>query len=145
MANKVIYHKDPLGLMSGKIPQDYLRLVQSLIRPDDEEPSPVQQMPLPIIPVQSTQPSGHRPSDICVFCQKAKHKFPLFCRKLQRMKATHILDIMQHHGIQCEMCLDINHPTAKCKLIKNGKLKKCHIKMNGIKCNQYHCKYLHRY
>ena len=37
-----------LGLMSGEIPQDYLRLVQSLIRPDDEEPSPVQQMPLPI-------------------------------------------------------------------------------------------------
>ena len=145
MARKVIYHKDPLGLMSGKIPQDYLRLVQSLIRPDDEEPSPVQQRPLPIIPVQSTQPSGHRPSDICVFCQKTKHKFPLFCRKLQRMKATHILDIMQNHGIQCEMCLDINHRTAKCKLIKNGKLKKCHIKVNGVKCNQYHCRFLHRY
>ena len=54
MAYKVNYHKDPLGLMSGKIPQDYLRLVQSLIRPDDEEPSPVQQRPLPIIPVNDT-------------------------------------------------------------------------------------------
>ena len=34
MSSNVNFHKDPLGLMSGQVPKDYLKIVQSLIRPD---------------------------------------------------------------------------------------------------------------
>ena len=107
MPLKMNFHKDPLGLMSGEIPQDYLNIVQSLIRPDVKPP--VQQKPptpgIKLYKIQSTQ-TKPKPSVICVSCQKAKHKFPIFCRKLQKMNP-----IMRNHGIQCKMCLDTNHIT----------------------------------
>ena len=129
MASTVNFRKDPLGLMSGQIPKDYLKIVQSLIRPD--EPPPVQQ-------------TDKKPN-VCPFCQKAKHKYPIFCRKLKKLNPRHILYIMRNNGIQCHMCLDTTHLTEDCKQIKNNIMQKCHITVNGVKCNQYHCKYLHEY
>ena len=98
--------------------------------------------PWPLYRIQLKQ-TEQKPSVTCVFCQKAKHKFPIFCRQLQKMDPRHISYIMRKHGIKCNMCLDTNHTTKDCEQVKSGKMKKCHITSNGVKCNQYHCIFLH--
>ena len=137
MPLKVKFHKDHLGGWG---------IVQPLIRPN--EIPPVHQKHLTpswqLYRIQLTQ-TEPKPSVICVFCQKPKHKFPIFCRKLHKMDPRHIFYIMRNHGIQCKMCFDTKHMTEDCKLIKNGTMKKCHIEVDGMKCNKYHNRFLHEY
>ena len=80
MTSRVNYHKDPLRLMSGKIPQDYRETVWSLIRPD--EPSPIKQepsihnsnqdrLPKPQTHDRIIYPTTPEKTFQCQFCEKA--------------------------------------------------------------------------
>ena len=82
----------------------------------------------------------------CVFCDKAHHRYQLFCPVLKILQPHKIWRIVKKNGITCHMCLGIDHDLKSCEAIKNGSLKKCSIQDDqGIVCGQLHCRFLHQF
>ena len=88
------------------------------------------------------------PNGACIFCEKNKHRYQLYCPKLKQMQPNEIYSIMKKAGIECQMCLGLGHSTRNCPAAKMGILKKCSIftsiKENDTACGMYHCRYLHK-
>ena len=81
----------------------------------------------------------------CIFCNKEKHYYQLYCLKLKNMNPNQIYQVMQKAGIECQMCLGLGHRTKDCPASKEGILKKCKIQEDGQECQRMHCRFLHNY
>ena len=90
-------------------------------------------------------PQANKPNHTCIFCNKTSHRYQLHCKQLKNMTPNQIYKVMTISGIDCKMCLGLGHKTKNCPAIKEGPLKKCHIKEDGKECQKYHCLYLHKH
>ena len=92
----------------------------------------------------NVQQQARGPNNMCITCGQNPHKYQLNCPKLREMTPNQIYKIMTNSGIECQMCLGLNHRTRECPATQEGFLKKCSVREDNVECGRYHCRYLHK-
>ena len=90
------------------------------------------------------QEQARGPNDTCVICGQSPHRYQLNCPKLKEMTPNQIYKVMTNFGIECQMCLGLNHRTRECPATRDGFLKKCTVQEGNSECGWYHCRALHK-